>query len=138
MNSRAFAVTILAALLAALTGCSREGVGERLTRECGEIVGAATSPEDSTNASTATVQHWDILTVIYEGNGREREKWATTPLRKALLTVKEGDAVKFARENYPDEYSAAWRKAFERDLPRREERRAKLIRECVWQRGTKR
>ena len=43
--ARVVTLTMLAVfVLTVLTGCSREGVGERLTRECGEIVDAATRP----------------------------------------------------------------------------------------------
>ena len=50
MNDRTFAVTVL--LLMVLTGCSWESVGERLTRECREIVDASTAPATYPNDPT--------------------------------------------------------------------------------------
>ncbi len=61
-----------------LAGCSRENAGERLTRECVEVVDAGVDSENSTNPDVATVKRADMEAVI------RSEQWATTPLRKAM------------------------------------------------------
>jgi hypothetical protein len=42
-------------LTVALSGCSRENAGERLTRECREVVDAGADSENATNPAGATV-----------------------------------------------------------------------------------
>jgi hypothetical protein len=127
----------------ALTGCSRESVGERLARECGQVVDSVTDAETTTNPAVATVTRADMEAVI------RSEQWATTPLRKTMQA--ELLELETSRGYTPDEYDAAWarvlnkggerdavwRTAFDGDLPRRQRIRDKLIRECVWKRGAK-
>ena len=126
-----------------LTGCSRENAGERLTRECVEVVDSGVDSENTTNPDVATVKRADMEAVI------RSERWATTPLRKAMqaelaeLETSRGytsDKYEAAWErvvNTGDERDAIWRAAFESDLPRRERIRNRMIRECVRKRETK-
>jgi hypothetical protein len=133
----------LAVAAAELTGCSRESAGERLTRECKEIVDGATDSENATNPDVATVKRTDMETVI------RSEQWATTALRKAIQA--ELNELETSRGYTSDKYDAAWdrvvnkggerdaiwRAAFHNDLPRRERIRGRKIRECVANRETK-
>ena len=119
------------------TGCSRESVGERLTRECGGIVEAEADSENATNPAVATVKRTDMEAVI------RSEQWATNPLRKAIRA--ELDQLQTSRGYTSDTYDAAWdrvvnkggerdaiwRAAFDKDLPRRDRIRDRKIRECV-------
>ena len=130
-------------LTVALSGCSRENAGDRLTRECREIVDAGTDSENSTNPAVATVKRTDMEAVI------RSEQWATTPLRKAMQA--ELGELETSRGYTSDKYDAAWervinkggerdalwRAAFDSDLPRRARIRDRMIRECVWKGGTK-
>jgi len=130
-------------LTVALSGCSRETAGERLTRECREVVDAGIASDNTTNPTVATVKRTDMEAVI------RSEQWATTPLRKAMqaelaeLETSRGytsDKYEAAWErvvNTGDERDAIWRAAFESDLPRRERIRSRMIRECVRMRETK-
>ena len=133
----------LVVVTVALTGCSRESVGERLTRECGEVVDSAADAETTTNPDVATAKRTDMEAVIRSG------RWATTPLRKAMQT--ELGELETSRGYTSDKYDAAWervinkggerdalwRAAFDSDLPRRARIRDRMIRECVWKGGTK-
>ncbi len=133
----------LVVVTVALTGCSRESAGERLARECREVVDAAVDSENTTNPDLATVKRPDMEAVI------RSEQWATTPLRKAMQT--ELGELETSRGYTSDKYDAAWervinkggerdaiwRAAFDGDLPRRQRIRDKMIRECVRTRGTK-
>ena len=126
-----------------LTGCSRENAEERLTRECVEVVDAGVDSENSTNPDVATVKRADMKAVI------RSEQWATTPLRKAMqaelgeletsrgYTSDKYDAAWERMVNRGGEREALWRAAFDSDLPRRERIRNRMVRECVWERGTK-
>ncbi len=126
-----------------LTGCSRENAEERLTRECVEVVDAGVDSENSTNPDVATVKRADMEAVI------RSEQWATTPLRKAMqaelgeletsrgYTSDKYDAAWERMVNRGGEREALWRAAFDSDLPRRERIRNRMVRECVWERGTK-
>ena len=130
-------------VVVALTGCSRQTVGEQLTRECGEVVDAASDSADTTNPDVATVKRADMEAVI------RSEQWATTPLRKAIQA--EFNELETSRGYTADKYDAAWdrvvnkggerdaiwRAAFDHDLPRRERLRERKIRECVSNRETK-
>jgi hypothetical protein len=58
-------------LTVALSGCSRENVGERLTRECREVADAAADPENTTNHAVATVKRTDMEAVI------RSDQWGT-------------------------------------------------------------
>ena len=130
-------------LTVALSGCSRENAGERLTRECREVVDAGAEPENTTNPVVATVKRTDMEAVI------RSEQWATTPVRKAMQTAlteletsrgytsDKYDADWERLVNTGDERDAIWRAAFESDLPRRERIRDRMIRECVRKRETK-
>jgi hypothetical protein len=51
-------------LTVALSGCSRENAGERLTRECREVVDAGADSENTTNLAVATVKRTDMEAVI--------------------------------------------------------------------------
>ena len=125
------------------TGCSRENAGERLTRECGEVVDSEADSENTTNPDVATVKRPDMEAVI------RSERWATTPLRKAMqaelaeletsrgYTSDKYDAAWQRMVNRGGERDALWRAAFDSDLPRRERIRDRMILECVWKRGTK-
>jgi hypothetical protein len=127
----------------ALTACSRESVGERLARECGEVVDSVADAETTTNPAVATVKRADMEAVV------RSEQWATTPLRKTMQA--ELLELETSRGYTPDKYDAAWarvinkggerdavwRAAFDGDLPRRQRIRDKMIRECVWKRGAK-
>jgi hypothetical protein len=133
----------LVAVTVTLAGCSRENAGERLTRECGEVVDSEADSENTTNPDVATVKRSDMEAVI------RSERWATTPLRKAMQA--EFRELETSRGYTSDKYDAAWervinkggerealwRAAFDSDLPRRDRIRNRMIRECVWQRGTK-
>ena len=133
----------LVVVTVALTGCSRENAGERLTRECREVVDAAVDSENTTNPDVATVKRTDIEAVI------RSEQWATTPLRKAMqaelgeletsrgYTSDKYDAAWERVVNKGGERDAIWRAAFDGDLPRRQRILDKMIRECVLTRGTK-
>jgi hypothetical protein len=96
-------------------------------------------PSNATNDSVATVRHGAIMAVI------TNEAWATTPHRKELRDAaqraerkyKSSEFIDALKEKHEEEYGAAWREAFEKDLTRRREFRDKMIRECVWRRGTK-
>ena len=129
-------------VVVALTGCSRETVGEQLTRECGEVVDAESDSADTTNPDVATVKRADMEAVI------RSEQWATTPLRKAIQA--EFNELETSRGYTSDKYDAAWDRvvnkggerdaiwrAFDNDLPRRERLRERRIRECVSNRETK-
>jgi len=130
-------------LTVALSGCSRETAGERLTRECREVVDAGVDSENTTNPTVATVKRTDMEAVI------RSEQWATTARRKEMqaalaeLETSRGytsDKYEAAWErviNTGDERDAIWRAAFERDLPRRERLRDRMIRECVRKREAK-
>ena len=123
------------------TGCFRESVGERLARECGEVVDSLANAETTTNPAVATVTRADMEAVV------RSEQWATTPRRKTMQA--ELLELETSRGYTPDKYDAAWarvlnkggerdavwRAAFDRDLPRRQRIRDKLIGECVWKRG---
>jgi hypothetical protein len=127
----------------ALTACSRESVGERLARECGEVVDSVADAETTTNPAVATVKRADMEAVV------RSEQWATTPLRKTMQA--ELLELETSRGYTPDKYDAAWarvinkggerdavwRAAFDGDLPRRQRIRDKMIRECVWKPGAK-
>jgi hypothetical protein len=105
-------------------------------------VDAVSDPETTTNPSAATVKRTDMEAVI------RSERWATTPLRKAIQA--ELAELETARGYTSDQYEAAWeqvvnkggerdeiwRAAFESDRPHRERIRDKLVRECVEKRGT--
>jgi hypothetical protein len=130
-------------VVVALTGCSRENVGERLMRECGETVDAEADSENTTNPDVATVKRTDMEAVI------RSQQWATTPLRKVIQA--EFNELETSRGYTSDKYDAAWdrvvnkggereaiwRAAFDNDLPRRERHRERKIRECVSNRETK-
>ena len=130
-------------LTVALSGCSRENAGERLTRECREVVDAGVDSENTTNPAIATVKRTDMEAVI------RSEQWATSPLRKAMqaelaeletsrgYTSDQYDAAWERLVNTGDGRDAIWRAAFESDLPRRERIRDRMIRECVRTRETK-
>jgi hypothetical protein len=130
-------------LTVALSGCSRENAGERLTRECREVVDAGVDSENTTNPAVATVKRTDMEAVI------RSEQWATTPRRKAMqaelaeletsrgYTSDKYDAAWERLVNTGDERDAIWRAAFESDLPRRGRIRDRMIRECVRKRETK-
>ena len=130
-------------LTVALSGCSRENADDRLTRECREVVDAGTDSENTTNPAVSTVKRADMEAVI------RSEQWATTPLRKAMqaelgeletsrgYTSDKYDAAWERMVNRGGERDALWRAAFDSDLPRRERIRNRMIRECVWERGTK-
>src|SRR5713101_7032064 len=45
-------------------GCSRENAGERLTRECREVVDSEADSENTTNPDVATVKRADMEAVI--------------------------------------------------------------------------
>jgi len=157
MRMRYGATVVLGAAVAvALTGCGEgphtpptgkssaasaapEDIGAVLVRECGQIADAAMDPSNATNDSVATVRHGEIMAVI------TKETWAITPPRKELRDAaqraernyKTREFIDTIKEKHEEEYSAAWREAFEKDLTRRKEFRDKMIRECVWRRGTK-
>jgi len=130
-------------LTVAFSACSRENAGDRLTRECREVVDAGADSENTTNPDVATVKRSDMEAVI------RSEQWATTPLRKAMqaefrelemsrgYTADKYDAAWERLVNTGDERDAIWRAAFESDLPRRERIRDRMIRECVRKRETK-
>jgi len=130
-------------LTIAFSGCSRENAGERLTRECREVVDAGADSESTTNPAVATVKRTDMEAVI------RSEQWATTARRKAMqaelaeletsrgYTSDKYDAAWDRVVNTGDERDAIWRAAFESDLPRRERIRDRMIRECVRKRETK-
>jgi len=132
----------LVVVMVALTGCSRENAGERLTRECREVVDARADAENTTNPAVATVKRADIEAVI------RSEQWATTPLRKAMqaelgeletsrgYTSDKYDAAWDRVVNKGGERDAIWRAAFDSDLPRRTRIRDRMIRECVSKRRT--
>ena len=132
----------LVVVTVALTGCSQENAGERLTRECREVVDAAADSENTTNPAVATVKRADMEAVI------RSEQWATTTLRKAMqaelgeletsrgYTSDKYDAAWERMVNKGGERDALWRAAFDSDLPRRARIRDRMIRECVWKRGT--
>lgn len=132
----------LVVVTVALTGCSRENAGERLTRECREVVDARADAENTTNPAVATVKRADIEAVI------RSEQWATTPLRKAMqaelgeletsrgYTSDKYDAAWDRVVNKGGERDAIWRAAFDSDLPRRARIRDRMIRECVSKRRT--
>ena len=130
-------------VVVALTGCSREAVGEQLTRECREIVDAESDAADTTNPDVATVKRADMEAVI------RSQQWATTPLRKARQA--EFNELETPRGYTADKYDVAWDRvvnkggerdaiwsaAFDNDLPRRERLRERKIRERVADRKTK-
>ena len=132
----------LVVVMVALTGCSRENAGERLTRECREVVDTRADAENTTNPAVATVKRADIEAVI------RSEQWATTPLRKAMqaelgeletsrgYTSDKYDAAWDRVVNKGGERDAIWRAAFDSDLPRRARIRDMMIRECVSKRRT--
>ena len=130
-------------VVVALTGCSREPMGEQLTRECGEVIDAESDSADTTNPDVATVKRTDMEAVI------RSEQWATNPLRKAIRA--ELDQLQTSRGYTSDTYDAAWDRvvnkggerdaiwcaAFDKDFPRRERIRDRKIRECVSKLETK-
>jgi hypothetical protein len=134
---------VFAVLATELVGCSRESGGERLTRECGEVVDRMADSGDTTNPDVATVKRADMEAVI------RSQRWATTPLRKAIQA--EFNELETSRGYTSDKYDAAWnrvvnkggerdaiwRAAFDNDLLRRERLRERKIRECVSNRETK-
>jgi hypothetical protein len=136
-------LALVVVLPVALSGCSRENAGERLTRECREVVDVGADPENTTDPAVATVKRTDMEAVI------RSEQWATTPLRKAMqaelaeLETSRGhtsdkyDAAWERLVNTGDERDAIWRAAFESDFPRRERIRNRMIRECVRKSETK-
>jgi hypothetical protein len=142
MRGSAFGLALVF-VAAASAGCFRENEGERLTRECREAVNAAVDADTTTNPAVATVKRTDMEDVI------RSEHWATTPLRKEIRAGL--GELETSRGYTSDQYEAAWdklvdrggerdgiwRAAFERDLPRRERIRDKMVSECVSKRGTK-
>ena len=104
-------------LTVALSGCSRENAGERLTRECREVVDAGVDSENTTNPAVATVKRTDMEAVI------RSEQWATTPRRKAMQA--ELAELETSRGYTSDKYDAAWerlvkyRRRTRRDMARR-------------------
>ena len=134
---------VFAVVATELAGCSRESAGERLIRECGEVVDRTADSGDTTNPDVATVKRADMEAVI------RSERWATTPARKAIQA--ELNELETSRGYTSDKYDAAWdrmvnkggerdsiwRAAFDNDLPRRERIRERKIRECVSKLETK-
>ena len=134
---------VFAVVATELAGCSRESAGERLIRECGEVVDRTADSGDTTNPDVATVKRADMEAVI------RSERWATTPARKAIQA--ELNELETSRGYTSDKYDAAWdrmvnkggerdsiwRAAFDHDLPRRERIRERKIRECVSKLETK-
>jgi len=104
-------------VVVALTGCSRENVGERLMRECGETVDAEADSENTTNPDVATVKRTDMEAVI------RSQQWATTPLRKVIQA--EFNELETSRGYTSDKYDAAW----DRVVNKGGEREARSIRQ---------
>jgi hypothetical protein len=118
------------AVVVLLVGCS-ENVGERLARECGQIVDASTSPEDAITGDAKTVRAYGFNVFLDQSSLRDayHAYRAKNPTGESFAD--------FAEKTDHAEYSRLWQKVFDQDLPRRKEVREKLVRECVWKRGTK-
>ena len=78
---------VFAVLATDLVGCSRESGGERLTRECGEVVDRMADSGDTTNPNVATVKRADMEAVIRSHGGPRlrsgrRYKLSSTNLKR--------------------------------------------------------
>ena len=110
----------LVVVVVALTTCSRENVGEQLTRECGEIVDAESDSADTTTAApegdTSRVSRAGNVTRVHCRQVRRRLGPSGQQRRRARCDM---------------------RAAFDNDLPRRARLRQRKIRESVSNRETK-